>query len=211
MIGGIDEAGRGSLAGPIVAAAVVLDLERIVGPDAAAFGRLDDSKRLCAAERDRLYDAVFARACAVSVAAASPATIDRDGLHRTNLAVMRRAAAALDCLPELILIDGFRVDGLPAPSRHIVRGDGTSAAVAAAAIVAKVTRDRLMHRLDAETGGRWGFVDHVGYGTPEHAERIQLHGVSFLHRRSYEAQAYIDAPEADLPPPGSRTIHHLRC
>ncbi len=217
FVAGVDEAGRGCLAGPLVAAAVALDLERLTGPEAAALGQLNDSKLLSAEVRDRLYRVVLARASQVSVAMVPPARIDSDGLHVSNIAAMRRALSNLHGPIEAILVDGFQLEPIqlasgepPIECRKIVKGDRTSAAIAAGAIVAKVTRDRHMNRLDQETGERWAFTEHHGYATPLHAERIQLHGTSHHHRMSYDARAYDGAPEADLPAPGTVTTWHLR-
>ena len=217
FVAGCDEAGRGSLAGPLVAAAVVLDLERLTGPEASALGQLDDSKKLSRDVRDRLYDAVLARARDISVAFVPPTTIDRVGLHKCNIAAMRRALASLEAPIEVMLVDGFQLEpitlndcGTMFECQKLIKGDGRSAAIAAAAIIAKVTRDRLMQRLDEETGGCWAFAEHAGYATELHAERIQLHGVSHHHRLSYEAMAYVGARPAELPIPGSRTTFHLR-
>jgi ribonuclease HII len=116
-----------------------------------------------------------------------------------------------------VLVDGFQLEpiellgcGTRFDCRKVIKGDATSAAIAAGAIVAKVTRDRLMARLDEETDFRWAFTEHHGYATELHAERIQLHGTSHHHRMSYEAQAYVDAPVCELPAPGTRTTFHLR-
>lgn len=216
-VAGVDEAGRGSLAGPLVAAAVVLDLERLTGPEAAALGQLDDSKKLSPAVRERLYRVVLARARDISVSLVPSATIDRDGLHRSNIAAMRRALERLTAPVDVVLVDGFQLEpiellgcGTRFDCRRVVRGDSTSAAIAAGAIVAKVTRDRLMARLDSETGERWAFAEHHGYATELHAERIQLHGTCHHHRMSYVAQSYAGAPVFELPAPGTRTTFHLR-
>ncbi|MCB0878321.1 MAG: ribonuclease HII [Thermoleophilia bacterium] len=217
FVAGVDEAGRGCLAGPLVAAAVVLDLKQLVGPEAAALGQLNDSKLLTADVRDRLYRIVLARARSVSVAVVQPNRIDSDGLHVSNIAAMRRALAGLEAPIDEVLVDGFQLEpirlaacGTELACRKVIKGDRTSAAIAAGAIIAKVTRDRLMNRLDAETGFRWAFTDHHGYATELHAERIQLHGTSHHHRMSYEARAYEGAPVADLPAPGTVTTWHLR-
>ena len=217
FVAGVDEAGRGSLAGPLVAAAVVLDLEQLTGPEAAALGQLDDSKKLTADVRDRLYRVVLARARDISVALVPSTTIDRDGLHVSNIRAMRRALERLTSPVEAVLVDGFQLDpielrecGTRFDCRKVIKGDQKSAAIAAGAIVAKVTRDRLMNRLDEETDLRWAFTEHHGYATELHAERIQLHGTSHHHRMSYEAQAYVGAPVCELPAPGTRTTFHLR-
>ncbi|MBC7459821.1 MAG: ribonuclease HII [Thermoleophilia bacterium] len=215
FIAGVDEAGRGSLAGPLVAAAVVLDLDRLTGPEAAALGRLDDSKKLTADLRDKLYRVVLSRARDVSVAVVPAATIDRIGLHKCNIAAMRRALSGLESPCEHVLVDGFQLEpvrlacGTQRPCVKIIKGDQTSAAIAAGAIIAKVTRDRLMQRLDDETDYKWAFSEHMGYAVPLHAERIQLHGTTHHHRMSYEAMAYVGAPQAHLPPAGSVTTHTL--
>lgn len=210
-VAGADEAGRGALAGPLVAASVVLDVPRLVGPDASPLNRLDDSKKLTEEVREALYAAVLAVAASVRVVAISPGAIDRNGLHVSNIAAMRRAISSHACPVDIGIVDGFEVGADTAfECRRVVRGDGTSAAVAASAIVAKVTRDRLMRRLCIETDGRWAFSDHVGYATPLHAERIQMHGLTHLHRRSYEAQAYVGAPCSPLAHPGTVTFHHVR-
>jgi ribonuclease HII len=217
FVAGVDEAGRGCLAGPLVAAAVVLDLEHLTGPEAAALGQLNDSKLLTADVRDRLYRVVLARARDVALAVVQAERIDRDGLHVSNIAAMRRALAQLEPPIDAVLVDGFQLDpieldacGTRLDCRKLVKGDRTSAAIAAGAIVAKVTRDRLMDRLDRETDGRWAFTEHHGYATELHAERIALHGTTHHHRMSYQAQAYAGASRADLAPPGATTTWHLR-
>ncbi|MCW2924183.1 MAG: ribonuclease [Thermoleophilia bacterium] len=216
-VAGVDEAGRGSLAGPLVAAAVVLDLERLTGPEAAALGQLDDSKKLSPELRDKLYRVVLARARDISVALVPSVTIDRRGLHKSNIAAMRRALVALESPIDHVLVDGFQLAplellgcGTRFECKRVIKGDQKSAAIAAGAIVAKVTRDRLMARLDEETDLRWAFTEHHGYATELHAERIALHGTCHHHRMSYEAQSYEGAAVCALPAPGSRTTFHLR-
>lgn len=217
FIAGVDEAGRGCLAGPLVAAAVVLDVERLVGPEASALGRLNDSKLLTSDVRDQLYRAVLARATEVSIAVVSAQSIDRDGLHISNIAAMRQALMGLTGRVDAMLVDGFQLDPVarsiaddPEDCVQLIKGDRTSAAIAAGAIVAKVTRDRLMSRLDVETGERWAFDVHHGYATELHAERIALHGTCHHHRMSYQARAYVGARRCDLPAPGSITTWHLK-
>lgn len=217
FVAGVDEAGRGSLAGPLVAAAVVLDLDRLTGPEAAALGQLDDSKKLSADVRDRLYRVVLSRARDISVALVPSSTIDAKGLHKSNIAAMRRALQRLHAPVQCVLVDGFQLEpiellacGSRFDCQRVIKGDQKSAAIAAGAIVAKVTRDRLMARLDDETDRRWAFAEHHGYATELHAERIQLHGTSHHHRMSYEAQAYVGARTCDLPAPGTRTTFHMR-
>jgi ribonuclease HII len=217
FVAGVDEAGRGCLAGPLVAAAVVLDLDRLTGPEAAALGQLDDSKKLTADVRDKLYRVVLARARDISVALVPATTIDAKGLHKSNIAAMRRALQQLNSPVEHVLVDGFQLEpielnacGTRFECTRVIKGDQKSAAIAAGAIVAKVTRDRLMARLDDETDHRWAFTEHHGYATELHAERIQLHGTCHHHRMSYEAQSYVGAKICELPAPGTRTTFHLR-
>ena len=178
LIAGVDEAGRGPLAGPVVAAAVVFEGRRF--PEG-----LDDSKRLGAAERERLYEIILDKAH-VSVAVASRARIDRMNILRASLWAMARALAGLACRPDHVLVDGRDLPpGLFCPGQAIIGGDGLSVSIAAASIIAKVTRDRLM-----ETMGRaypdYGFERHMGYGTPHHLEALGRHGACPHHRRSFE-------------------------
>jgi ribonuclease HII len=176
LVAGADEAGRGSLAGPLVAAAVCFDYAALTGADFDALERLNDSKQLTREARETLYDIVIGHARQVAVVACSAASIDERGLHRCNL---RALGAALECLE-------------PRPDRAfeaLVGGDTRSAAVAAASVIAKVTRDRVMLRLH-EQYPVYGFARHVGYATAEHQEMITLHGVCHLHRRSFDAVSY---------------------
>lgn len=192
FVAGADEAGRGCLAGPLVAAAVAFDYDWLSGPVAAGLRHLNDSKRLSPAERERLYDIVVGRAHAVSVGFVSPQTIDRVGLHRSNLRVLGQVINRLRCCIDVALVDGFRPPDMEMDCRRMVRGDSTSAAIAAASIVAKVARDRLMCRLDEQLDYRWAFSEHMGYATPLHRDRINEHGVSPYHRRSFDSSAYRD-------------------
>ncbi|MER7505797.1 ribonuclease HII [Nonomuraea pusilla] len=173
-IAGVDEAGRGACAGPLVVAAVVL--RRPVDG-------LGDSKLLSPAVRERLYEQIVARSY-VGVVMIPPEEIDAKGLHRCNVSGMRRAVAQLACDPEYILIDGFPVPGLPAPSLAVWKGDQVAACVAAASIVAKVTRDRLMVDLDTSFP-QYGFADHKGYVTPGHRLALDTHGPCPHHRYSF--------------------------
>lgn len=187
---GADEAGRGCLAGPLAAAGVLLDLERIGPREVRALGLLDDSKQHDDEGRERLYDAVLAVAARVTVILRSAPAIDRAGLHRTNLAALHDALAAVAVPGAICLSDGFAVgDVAGCETRALVRGDATSAAIAAASIVAKVTRDRMMRRL-ARDYPQWGFDRHVGYSTPAHRAAIAEHGITPLHRRSFASVAY---------------------
>lgn len=178
-VAGLDEAGRGPLAGPVVAAAVILDGERL--PDG-----LDDSKRLSPAERERLFEAILASAVSVSVASLSATSIDGSDILRASLEAMRRAAAGLCTLPLFALADGRDVPpGLLCPARAVIRGDRTSQSIAAASIIAKVTRDRMMGRA-AAAAPLHGFEAHMGYATKRHRLAIGEHGpVSRLHRMSF--------------------------
>jgi ribonuclease HII len=189
FVAGADEAGRGSLAGPLVVAAVCLDTERLTGHRARPLGDLNDSKQHTAARREALYDAVLACAEQVAVCVVPACEIDRVGLHRSNLAAMERALRRLRPMPQLCLTDGFAIAADDLPHRRVIGGDATSAAIAAASIVAKVTRDRFMHRVSSRYPG-YGFESHVGYITPEHTRAVQALGPTPLHRRSFAAMAY---------------------
>ncbi|WP_295814728.1 ribonuclease HII [uncultured Nitratireductor sp.] len=178
-VAGLDEAGRGPLAGPVVAAAVILDGNRL--PDG-----LDDSKRLSAQARERLFDAVLDMAVSVSVASLCATSIDGSDILRASLEAMRRAAAGLCVTPLFALADGRDVPpGLCCPARAVVKGDQRSQSIAAASIVAKVTRDRMMGRA-SRTAPHHGFETHMGYGTKRHRTAITEHGaVLRLHRMSF--------------------------
>jgi ribonuclease HII len=192
FVAGADEAGRGCLAGPLVAAAVLFDYDRLGPGDVRALSLLNDSKQHTEEAREALYPVVLRIATRVAVVSRSAGGIDRRGLHRTNLAALREALlkVAVDRDEVLCLSDGFPVGDLGGRTgRAIVNGDATSAAIAAASIIAKVTRDRFMHRADVRHPG-WEFATHVGYSTPEHREAIQRRGVSPLHRMSFQSTAY---------------------
>jgi ribonuclease HII len=190
FVAGADEAGRGSLAGPLVAAAVLFDLERLTPRDVRALGKLNDSKQHTPEGREELYPVVLRIATKVSVVSRCPRGIDARGLHRTNLDALRDALVRVACPGVMCLSDGFPLGkDFPWPLRAVVDGDTKSAAIAAASIVAKVTRDRFMHRADAAHPG-WDFATHVGYSTPEHRDAIQRLGVSPLHRLSFQSMAY---------------------
>jgi ribonuclease HII len=189
-VAGADEAGRGCLAGPLVAAAVLFDLEALSPRDVRALGRLNDSKQHTEEGREELYPIVLRTATKVSVVSRCARGIDSRGLHRTNLAALRDALRRVARPGCLCLSDGFPLGReFEWPLRPIVDGDTKSAAIAAASIVAKVTRDRFMRRVDA-LHPEWGFAAHVGYSTPEHREAIQRLGVSPLHRLSFQSLAY---------------------
>ena len=188
-LAGADEAGRGCLAGPLVTAAVCFDYAAMADADFAALDGLDDSKRVPAARRAALYEEILRRACQVVIVCCSAGTIDRDGLHRCNLAALTRAAEGVAPMPGATLIDGFPLPGCRRAHRAIVGGDGRSAAIAAASVIAKVTRDRLMWRLHL-SHPQYGFDRHVGYATAVHREAIVEHGVCDLHRLSFTSLAY---------------------
>ena len=188
-VAGADEAGRGCLAGPLSVAAVCLDYAALGEADRAALSGLDDSKRLTRPRREALYDEIVRLARQVVVLLVSPATIDRDGLHRCNLRALARAIERLDPAPDVALVDGFRLPECGREHRGVVGGDRLSAAVAAASIVAKVTRDRVMYGLH-ESYPMYGFDSHVGYATAVHQAAICAHGVCELHRLSFASAAY---------------------
>ena len=174
---GVDEAGRGPLAGPVTAAAVMLDPARPIAG-------LADSKRLTAARREALEPEIQARALAWAVASASPAEIDALNILQASLLAMRRAVAALGRVPDLTLVDGNRCPTLACPVQAIVGGDGKVAAIAAASILAKVARDREMVRLAVLYPG-YGLAIHKGYPTAEHLAALRALGPSAIHRRSF--------------------------
>lgn len=176
-VAGVDEAGRGPLAGPVVAAAVILDLEDV--PQG-----LNDSKALSARRRDRLFDEILATAI-VTVASASAREIDNSDIRKASLAAMRRALAALPVRPGFALIDGRDLPaGLFCGGRALVKGDARALSIAAASIVAKVTRDRMMLRAGGLYPG-YGFEKHMGYGAPQHLRAIAELGPCPLHRMSF--------------------------
>jgi ribonuclease HII len=175
-VAGVDEAGRGPLAGPVVAAAVVLDPDHI--PDGIA-----DSKALDVDERRRLYQQILAVA-RVGIGVADVLRIDADNILNAALWAMAQAVARLDCAPKLVLIDGNKAPPLDFPTRTIVQGDAKCLSIAAASIVAKVARDAMMTEL-ARSYPNYGFDRHKGYGTPEHQAAIARYGVTPHHRRSF--------------------------
>jgi len=188
-VAGADEAGRGSLAGPLVVAGVLLDYETLRGARVRPLARLNDSKQVGQDEREELFHAVVGCASGISVRVISAAEIDRSGLHRSNLAALRAVLTDLHPPAGACLVDGFRLGPAAPPHRALVDGDARSAAIAAASIVAKVVRDRVMRRLDA-LYPRYGFASHVGYITPAHSSAVRVFGPSNLHRRSFQARCY---------------------
>ena len=177
LIAGVDEAGRGPLAGPVVAAAVILDDERPIAG-------VDDSKRLSAKQRERLFDVIMGQALCVSIGQASAAEVDAINVLQAALLAMRRAVEGLRLTPIKVLVDGNQLPRLPMLAEAVVGGDGRVACIAAASIVAKVTRDRLMTELDQTLPG-YGFAQHKGYGTAQHMQALKRLGASAQHRRSF--------------------------
>jgi ribonuclease HII len=183
-VAGVDEVGRGCLAGPVVAAAVVIDVDRYVRGIA-------DSKLLTAAARERAYDEIRRVAASWHVSVVSPAEIDRINIHRASLLAMRQAVEALSPPPEFVLVDGFAIPDLAIPQRAIVGGDRRSRAIAAASILAKVTRDRIMCELHIDDP-RYGFDRHKGYATAAHLSAVGRHGYSPQHRRTFRQPTLFD-------------------
>jgi len=190
LVAGADEAGRGPLAGPLVIAAVLLDYECLRDHRVRPLARLNDSKQVDPATREELYRAVLGCAERVSIRIFPPGVIDRDGLHRSNLRGLREALWAVQPA-DVCLVDGFRLGPEAPPHRAVVDGDTKSAAIAAASIVAKVTRDRYMHAADALYPA-YGFASHVGYITPSHSRIVRERGPTEIHRRSFRALCYGD-------------------
>jgi len=189
-------AGRGPLAGPLVVAGVLLDYERLRDHRVRPLALLNDSKQVDPETRAELYRGVLGCAERISVHVFPPHVIDRDGLHRSNLAGLRAALWA--CSPaDISLVDGFKLGPTAPPHRAVVDGDTKSAAIAAASIIAKVTRDRYMHAADAFYPG-YGFGSHVGYITPTHTRLVRELGPCEIHRRSWRARAYLSEEELAL-------------
>ena len=177
LVAGVDEAGRGPLAGPVVAAAVILDdLNPIVG--------LADSKKLTALRRERLFDEIRGKALCFAVAQASVEEIDSLNILQATLLAMRRAVLGLRLPPKLVLVDGNRLPVLPMRCEAIVKGDSLIAAISAASILAKVTRDRWCDEIDLQYPA-YGFAQHKGYGTAQHLSALQANGASPLHRKTF--------------------------
>ena len=190
FVAGADEAGRGSLAGPLVVAGVLLDYASLRDHKVRPLAFLNDSKQCTHEQREELFRGVLACAEKVVVRAIPAGDIDRFGLHRSNLEGLRAMLRELAPPAEACLVDGFRLG--PAAPEHVavVDGDEKSAAIAAASIVAKVTRDRLMRRMDA-LYPHYGFASHVGYITPGHSAKVRERGPSEIHRRSFQALCYL--------------------
>lgn len=176
-VAGVDEVGVGPLAGPVVAAAVIL-------PARVALPGLDDSKRVARADRERLAAAIRAQAVAVAVAEVWPPELDRLNVYHAALEAMRRAVVSLAIAPDHVLVDARTIPRIAMPQTALVRGDARDGSIAAASIVAKVHRDALMQRLDHEYPG-YGFAQHMGYPTPAHLRALAVLGPSRVHRRSF--------------------------
>jgi ribonuclease HII len=187
-VAGVDEVGRGCLAGPVVAAAVVLNPARYVP-------RVCDSKTATALERERLYERITRTAVAWGVAAADPDEIDRINIHQASLRAMQRAVLLLCPAPDCVLVDAFRIPDLLMAQRAVVHGDAKCTAIAAASIVAKVTRDRIMRDLHSRDP-RYGFDRHKGYATRDHLDAVARFGYSEVHRRSFRPPTLFDRMES---------------
>ncbi len=183
-VAGCDEVGRGCLAGPVVASAVVLHPDRYIP-------RICDSKTVTALERDRLYERITREAICWSVVGVDPGEIDRINIHQASLRAMQRAVLALAPLPDMVLVDAFRIPDLPMAQRGVVHGDTRCTAIAAASIVAKVTRDRGMLELHGQDP-RYGFDRHKGYATQDHLDAMARFGYSEAHRRSFRPPTLFD-------------------
>ena len=178
-IAGVDEAGRGACAGPLVVAATILK-----DPNSPTLTEVRDSKELTAQKREELFDLVISESISYAIIEISPTEIDSIGLHKSNLEGMRRAIHALKTEPQYILTDGYRIDGLNAPSLAVWKGDQVAITISAASILAKVHRDRIMDKLDEQYPG-YGFATHKGYVTRSHEKSLSELGVSEVHRCSY--------------------------
>ena len=183
LLAGVDEAGRGALAGPVVAAAVILDPRQPIAG-------LADSKKLTARRRERLYDEICAKALCCSIALASVAEIDRFNILQATLLAMQRAVAGLRLPPAKVLVDGNRLPTLGVLAEAIVDGDATVPAISAASILAKVQRDRWCAEVDAQWP-QYGFAAHKGYGTAAHLAALRAHGACEHHRRSFAPVAAV--------------------
>ena len=184
LVAGTDEVGRGCLAGPVTAGVVILNPDRHIPG-------LADSKVVPADERADLYDEIVRNATAWAVASSEPRVIDQLNIHRASLDAMRRAILTLDPLPDIVLVDAFRVPGLPMAQQGVLHGDRRCSVIAAASIVAKVTRDRVMTALH-DRDPRYGFHRHKGYATPEHLAAVARFGYSDAHRRSFRPSTLFD-------------------
>ena len=178
LVAGVDEAGRGPLAGPVSVAAVIL-------PRGLYLPKLNDSKKLSANVREELYDEIQEKAIAVSSVLVDAKTIDRINIYQATMNGMYEAIFGLDPAPQKVLIDAVHLEKLPMPEESIIKGDAKSASIAAASIIAKVTRDRLMMQYD-KAYPEYGFAQHKGYGTAEHIAALRKYGPCPIHRQSFE-------------------------
>ena len=178
-LAGVDEAGRGACAGPLVVASVILR-----DPHATELAQVRDSKELTEKNREELFDVVTEAALSVSVVIISNEEIDARGVHAANLDGMRRAVQGLDVTPAYVLTDGYAIEGLALPNLAVWKGDQVVTCISAASIIAKVTRDRIMREMDL-TYPEYGFISHKGYITKNHTEALQKYGVTPIHRRSF--------------------------
>jgi ribonuclease HII len=186
LIAGVDEAGRGPLAGPVVAAAVIL-------PEKVFLPGLNDSKLLSPGKRETLYEQITSHALAWSVGFGTVSEIDELNILQATRLAMRRAVTSLTLSPDLCLLDALQLDGLKCPQRVLIGGDRLSLSIAAASIMAKVTRDRLMLEMDKVYPG-YGFARHKGYATPEHIRTLTEKGSCPLHRNSFQPVADAKKP-----------------
>lgn len=178
-IAGVDEAGRGACAGPLVVAALILK-----DPQSADLAEITDSKELTARQRENLFDVVIAHALSYSIVIIPADEIDNGGVHRANLEGMRRAVMGLEIEPDYVLTDGYEISGLNAPSLAVWKGDQVALTISAASILAKVTRDRIMIELHNDFP-QYGFDSHKGYITAAHSRALKKHGPAEVHRKSF--------------------------
>lgn len=184
LVGGVDEVGRGPLAGPVVAACVILPKETLIEGIVDSSFTIRDSKRLSPARRERLYDVIMSRAIAVGIGRVEPEEIDRINILNAARKAMKQAVFACHPSPNCLLIDALELEGCSIPQFPLIKGDIRSQAIAAASIIAKVTRDREMVKW-AEVYPQYGFEKHKGYGTKQHIESIRRFGLSPIHRRTF--------------------------
>ena len=178
-IAGVDEAGRGACAGPLVIAAVIL-----TDPFAKELSAVRDSKEVSEAKREELFEVISSIAASINVVIVPASEIDKRGVHAANLDGMRRAVHGLDQVPGYVLTDGYAIDGLGLPNLAVWKGDQVAVTISAASIIAKVTRDRIMRTMDTQFP-QYGFAKHKGYITASHTSALNTHGVCIEHRRSF--------------------------
>jgi len=186
---GADEAGRGCLAGPLVAAAVTLNYHSLTSEALSELSEVNDSKSVTAKARERIFQLIIKHAESFAVVSRSASRIDSDGLHRTNISALQSAVDKVATNGAAVIVDGFTLPECRFEHQGLKAGDKRSTAVAAASILAKVTRDRYMLHADTQYP-EWGFSKHKGYGTKDHSEAITVHGLTPLHRLSFKSAAY---------------------